>query len=98
MASANVDLVRSIYAAWERGDFSSAQWAHPEIEFTIADGPMPGSWMGPTDMSEGFRGFLSAWEKFSAEADEYHELDGGRVLSCSSTTARAARQADWISG
>jgi hypothetical protein len=46
MASANVELARPIFAAFERGDFSSAEWAHPEIDYVVADGPLPGSWKG----------------------------------------------------
>jgi ketosteroid isomerase-like protein len=80
MASEKVELVRSIHAAWERGDFSSADWAHPEIELVIADGPAPSSWTGLSGLVEGYRCFLSAWEDFSVEADDYRELDDERVL------------------
>jgi ketosteroid isomerase-like protein len=78
--SANVELVRSIYAAWERGDFSSANWAHPEIEYVMADGLTPGSWIGLAGMAESVRDFMGAWEGFRIEADEYRELDDARVL------------------
>lgn len=78
--SANVDVVRSIYAAWEHGDYSSAEWAHAEIEYVIADGPSPGSWTGLAGMAEGVRDALGAWADIRQEAEEYRELDDGRVL------------------
>ena len=81
MSDDNVEIVRSICAAWERGDFSSAEWAHREIEYVIVDGPTPGSWIGRAGMVEGWRGFLDAWKDFRAEAEEFRDLEGGRVLA-----------------
>jgi ketosteroid isomerase-like protein len=78
--SENLDLVRSIYAAWERGDFSSADWAHPQIEWVFADGPSPGAWTGWAEMAESTRDFVSAWEDYRAEVEGYRTLDGERVL------------------
>jgi ketosteroid isomerase-like protein len=80
MPSTNLDLVRSIYAAWERGDFSSVEWAHPDIEFVIADGPSPGRWTGLAGLRAGWRDFLSAWGEYRTAVEEYRELDDQRVL------------------
>jgi ketosteroid isomerase-like protein len=81
MSRENLEFVRSLYGAWERGDFfSSVGWAHPEIEFVFADGPTPGSWRGLAGMAEGFREFLSAWKEVSLTVEEYRDLDDERVL------------------
>jgi ketosteroid isomerase-like protein len=78
--SENLDLVRSICSAWERGDFASADWAHPEIESGWADGPSPGSRVGLAAMAESERDFLNAWADVRLAVGEYRELDAERVL------------------
>jgi ketosteroid isomerase-like protein len=77
MSSANLDLVRSIYAEWESGDFRSTEWAQPEIEVVMADGPAPGSWKG---LGGPFRDVMDVWAEVTVDADEYRELDCERVL------------------
>lgn len=75
-----MELVRSIFAQWERGDFSSADWAHPDIEYVLADGLSPGVWIGLGRMAEHWRAELAGWKDIRLMAEEYRELDGERVL------------------
>ncbi len=51
--SASLDLVRSIYGAWEGGDFGTAGWADPQIEYEYRDGPSPGTWSALEGMADG---------------------------------------------
>ena len=80
MSKENVDFVRSIYSAWERGDFGSVGWADPEIEFVSTDGPTPGTWTGVAGMAEAWREVLSAWDDLRMTVDEYRNLDDRRIL------------------
>ena len=78
--SENLDLVRSIYADWERGDFGSAAWAHRQIEWVMIDGPTPGRRTGSANASREFGDFLAAWEHLCIEGEAFRELDTDRVL------------------
>jgi ketosteroid isomerase-like protein len=72
--------VRSIYADWERGDWSSASWAHPDIEYVMVDEPGAQVRKGLVATASALRSFLSAWEEYRVEAVEYRPLDDERVL------------------
>ena len=80
MAFKHLELVRSVLAAWEQGDYRSLAWADPEVEFAIADGPAPRRWTGLDGMAAGWRELLSAWTKARGEAEAYLVLDDERVL------------------
>jgi len=80
MSPDKLDLVRSIPAEWERADFRSVSWAHPEIEYVVVGGPEPGTWRGLAEMKASVRAFMSAWQDYGIEAQHYRELDDERVL------------------
>jgi ketosteroid isomerase-like protein len=80
MTSANVELVRSIYADWERGDFRSVDWADPAIEMSRPDAFEGGMAKGLASTGEAWRTWLAAWRDYHAEAAEFRALDDERVL------------------
>ena len=89
MSSSNLDLVRSIVAPWERGDFSSAEWAHAGIEFVIPDGPSPGSWSGLAGMATGYRGYIDVYENVRIDVEQVRELDDETVVALFRRIGRA---------
>ena len=72
MSQENVELVRSVFAATERGDFSDAGWAHSEIEYVIVDGPEPTAYKGLAGLAQAMR--------YMGLLEECRELDAERVL------------------
>ena len=74
MPDRNVQIVKEIYDAWERGDFSSVDWADPEVEFLI-----PGVDQRPQRGIEAMAGawaqWLRAFSGFRVEAREF--IDAG---------------------
>jgi ketosteroid isomerase-like protein len=78
--ASKLDLVKSISAAWELGEYGSVAWADSDIEFVIADGPEPGHSTGPAGLAPDLLDFQSSWEEYHSEALEYRELDDERVL------------------
>jgi ketosteroid isomerase-like protein len=86
--SENLDLVRSIYASIGRGDFGSADWADPQIEYVRADGLEPESLIGRDGLVAAMRSLFGALEDFRNEAEDYRELDAERVLVLTKVSAR----------
>ena len=91
MSQENVDLVRSIYEAQARGDFSSVEWWDPEIEFEFVDGPSPGVAKGIDGMTRLWREFLSTWGELRIEPSECRQIDDEQVLALTESSGNAKR-------
>ncbi len=84
----NVGLIRTVCAPWQRGDFGSAEWADPQIEFGFADGPTPGTWTGIQAMGDAWREALRAFDRLEMDVEGYIPIDGERVLVLTTNTGR----------
>jgi ketosteroid isomerase-like protein len=81
MASEHLELVRSVYADWARGDFTrTAEWADEGIEWARFGGEGAGAWTGLEAIAEAAQDVLAGWQDVRAEAEEYRDLDDERVL------------------
>jgi ketosteroid isomerase-like protein len=86
-AQSNLSIVRSISDAWERGDYSSVDWADSDIQFVIADGPEAGRRTGRAGLAPSLQDFENAWDEYHSRVEEYRELDDG-VLVLTYATGR----------
>ena len=77
MSRKNVEIVRGIYAEWEKGDFSSAEWADADIEYTPPSETR--ETRGLDAMARRWRDWLGAWKDFAALPEEFIDA-GDRVL------------------
>jgi ketosteroid isomerase-like protein len=80
--------IAALYDEWARGDFSSTDWAHPEIEFVSADGTTPGTWRGLEETRAGWREVLNAWDDFRTQAVEFREIADDCLLVLTDNTGR----------
>jgi ketosteroid isomerase-like protein len=78
MSEENVEIVRSILAAWETGDFSAATWADPEIHFI--PGGLESDTHGIEALSKQWRESLDSWDEFATVPEEFFDAEDGRVL------------------
>jgi ketosteroid isomerase-like protein len=88
MSQENVELVRSISAAHERGAYGSAEWAHPDIEYVIVGGLTAGSWKGRVAMAKAAGELFSTSDEHRTVVEEVRPLDDERVLVLCHTSGR----------
>jgi ketosteroid isomerase-like protein len=92
MSRENVEVVRSLYAAWERGDFAAEMDSYdPAVELVIDYGPDRFTASGADEMRRVWREQLTLWESWSTGPIEQLIEHGDHVVVAHSLRARSKR-------
>ena len=78
MSERNLEIVRAIYSAWGRGDFSSADWADPEIEFKLP-GPEARVHRGVESMGRAWADWMGVFDGLSMVGEAFNDA-GDKVV------------------
>jgi uncharacterized protein len=74
MSQENVEIVRSIYEAFNRGDWDAAyRDQRPDVELTTPPGPNAGTYRGRQECQGFWEEMLTAFDAWSAEPEEFFE-------------------------
>jgi ketosteroid isomerase-like protein len=78
MSQENLEIVRALFARWNEGDYSSTDWAAPDIAFVI-NVPGSGTSQGVEAMGKSWGNYLEAWKEFRGVPQKIIEA-GNQVL------------------
>jgi ketosteroid isomerase-like protein len=91
MSEENLEIVRRLYASWERGDLNTPEFFDAEVEHARIGSELPGidgSWQGLEEFGTAIAGYVDALADLHIEAERIVDLGGDRVLVLSRQTAR----------
>jgi ketosteroid isomerase-like protein len=83
MSRENVEIVRRIYAEFERGNFAAAaEWYDPEIRFEtwMPDASENVTAQGVAELRDFMRNWFSQWSNYRVIGDEFREVGDDRVF------------------
>jgi ketosteroid isomerase-like protein len=84
MPSQNIEVIRSAWEAWVKGDLDAVfATFDPEVEWdttTFEGWPEVGVYRRHEGVREFFEMWLASWERYESGVDEYIEAADGRVV------------------
>jgi len=75
-----LEVIRELYAHWERGDFTYSKAFAEDYVWKAGDAIESGEFKGLAEVREAWRAWLQAWDGFSVEAEEVIPGSDGRYV------------------